>query len=178
MRNRERLGLLRVVGDVIVLHQMRWPDEIRPADDIPAPAATGVTDEEIDAAVELAAALASAGFELAQQRDAYRDAVEEVIAAKEAGRPPEPAAEPLTAGKVVDLMAALQQSALRGSADVITVLVAQVVAFLPLFAGPDRDIELAQFRRTRGGTPLRSSGLVSSPRSRWHSPAHSWGRGS
>ncbi|MCX5278202.1 non-homologous end joining protein Ku [Streptomyces virginiae] len=110
MRNRERLGLLRVVGDVIALHQMRWPDEIRPADAVPAPAAVDVTDEEIDAAVELAAALASGGFELAEQRDAYRDAVEEVIAAKEAGHRIEPAAEPLTAGKVVDLMAALQQS--------------------------------------------------------------------
>ncbi|MFI7180138.1 non-homologous end joining protein Ku [Streptomyces spororaveus] len=110
MRNRERLGLLRVVGDVIALHQMRWPDEIRPADAVPAPAAVDVTDEEIDAAVELAAALASGGFELAEQRDAYRDAVEEVIASKEAGHRIEPAAEPLTTGKVVDLMAALQQS--------------------------------------------------------------------
>ncbi|MFD5412431.1 non-homologous end joining protein Ku [Streptomyces nojiriensis] len=110
MRDRERLGLLRVVGDVIAMHQLRWPDEIRPADAIPAPAVVDVTDEEIDAAVELAAALASGGFELAQQRDAYRDAVEEVIAAKEAGHRIEPAAEPLTAGKVVDLMAALQQS--------------------------------------------------------------------
>ncbi|MFE1877870.1 Ku protein [Streptomyces sp. NPDC059496] len=110
MRNRERLGLLRVVGDVIAMHQLRWPDEIRPADVIPAPAVVDVTDEEIDAAVELAAALASGGFELAEQRDAYRDAVEEVIAAKEAGHRIEPAAEPLTAGKVVDLMAALQQS--------------------------------------------------------------------
>ncbi|MFF3088709.1 hypothetical protein ACFVRB_27225 [Streptomyces nojiriensis] len=69
-----------------------------------------VTDEEIDAAVELAAALASGRFEPAEQRDAYRNAVEGVIAAKEAGHRIEPAAEPLTAGKVVDLMAALQQS--------------------------------------------------------------------
>ncbi|MER6198100.1 Ku protein [Streptomyces sp. NPDC001586] len=109
MRDRERLGLLRVVGEVIALHQLRWLDEVRPASAVPAPAVVDVTDEEIDAAVELAGALSS-GFELAEQRDAYRDAVEEVIAAKEAGRRPEPAAEPLTAGKVVDLMAALQQS--------------------------------------------------------------------
>ncbi|MGO4459412.1 Ku protein [Streptomyces sp. M-16] len=108
MRDRERLGLLRVVGDVIALHQMRWSDEIRPADAVPAPAVE-VTDEEIDAAVELAAALSS-GFDLSEQRDAYRDAVEEVIAAKEAGRQVEPAKEPVTAAKVVDLMAALQQS--------------------------------------------------------------------
>ncbi|WP_323377771.1 Ku protein [Streptomyces cyaneochromogenes] len=35
---RERLGLLRVMGDVIVLHTMRWPDEIRdPAELLPSP---------------------------------------------------------------------------------------------------------------------------------------------
>jgi DNA end-binding protein Ku len=35
---RERLGLLRVRDDVIVLHAMRWPDEIRdPAELLPDP---------------------------------------------------------------------------------------------------------------------------------------------
>ncbi|MFE2852995.1 hypothetical protein ACFXJO_17910 [Streptomyces lavendulae] len=94
MRDRERLGLLQVVGYVIALHQMRWPDEIRPTSAVPAPADMDVTDGEIDDAVELASALASGGFELSEQRDAYRDAVQEVIAAKETGRPV-PAAEGL-----------------------------------------------------------------------------------
>ncbi|WP_242439043.1 Ku protein [Streptomyces sp. CB00455] len=38
---RERLGLLRVVVDVLVLHGLRWPDEIREAD---GPAGAGGAD--------------------------------------------------------------------------------------------------------------------------------------
>ncbi|MEU9032693.1 Ku protein [Streptomyces sp. NPDC048383] len=110
MRDRERLGLLRVVGDVIALHQMRWPDEVRPTSAVPAPAAVDVTDAEVQAAVDLTAALSAGGFELSEQRDAYRAAVEEVIASKEAGRPMAAADEPALWGEVVDLMAALQKS--------------------------------------------------------------------
>ncbi|MFH8900504.1 Ku protein [Streptomyces coeruleorubidus] len=49
---RERLGLLRVRVDVIVLHAMRWPDEIRsPKELLPPP--VELTDEEIDSALTL-----------------------------------------------------------------------------------------------------------------------------
>ncbi|MEU9028934.1 hypothetical protein AB0D46_15660 [Streptomyces sp. NPDC048383] len=95
---------------MIALHQMRWPDEVRPPGAVPAPAAVDVTDTEIQAAVDLAAALATGGFELSEQRDAYRAAVEEVIASKESGRPVAAAGEPALSGEVVDLMAALQKS--------------------------------------------------------------------
>lgn len=46
---RERLGLLRVRDDVIVLHAMRWPDEIRdPAELLPDP--VELSDDEIHGA--------------------------------------------------------------------------------------------------------------------------------
>ncbi|WP_408996549.1 non-homologous end joining protein Ku [Streptomyces europaeiscabiei] len=49
---RERLGFLRVRDDVIVLHQMLWPDEIRdPAQLAPDP--VELADEEIDEAALL-----------------------------------------------------------------------------------------------------------------------------
>jgi DNA end-binding protein Ku len=35
--SRESLALLRAHGDVLVLHTMRWPDEIRPATGVPPP---------------------------------------------------------------------------------------------------------------------------------------------
>ncbi|WP_331742797.1 Ku protein (plasmid) [Streptomyces sp. NBC_00868] len=56
MRDRERLGALRVVGDAIALYQLRWPDEIRPTSAVPAPVEVGVSEDEIAAAVELAGA--------------------------------------------------------------------------------------------------------------------------
>ncbi|MEU6299817.1 Ku protein [Streptomyces erythrochromogenes] len=106
--NRERLGLLRVLDDVIVLHAMLWPDEIRSTDQVPVPD-VAVSEQEVDAAVALAETLT--GLDMSQMRDEYRAALEEVIAAKTVGeRPlaPEPA-EPASA-QVVDLMAMLEKS--------------------------------------------------------------------
>jgi DNA end-binding protein Ku len=41
---RERLGLLRAKDDVIALHALKWPDEIRSPDSL-APPATEVSDD-------------------------------------------------------------------------------------------------------------------------------------
>ncbi|MFF4179569.1 Ku protein [Streptomyces sp. NPDC001750] len=105
---RERLGLLRVREGAIVLHGMRWPDEIRSPASL-APKSVDLEEAEVDQAVQLAETMAQddvAGF-----RDEYRDALEELIEAKAEGkRPPAPAAEERQPGKVVDLMAALNAS--------------------------------------------------------------------
>lgn len=107
--NRERLGLLRVREGAIVLHSMRWPDEIRSPREL-APEAIDLDEGEIDRAVELTATMALDdidGF-----RDEYRTALEELIAAKAEGREPAAPAEDgeRETGKVVDLMAALNAS--------------------------------------------------------------------
>ncbi|MFI8365227.1 Ku protein [Streptomyces sp. NPDC085612] len=106
--NRERLGLLRVLDDVIVLAAMLWPDEIRSTGQVPVPEVT-VSEEEVDAAVALAQTLT--GLDMSEMRDEYRAALEEVIAAKAAGERPaarEPAAP--ASAEVVDLMAMLEKS--------------------------------------------------------------------
>ncbi|WP_330481520.1 non-homologous end joining protein Ku [Streptomyces sp. NBC_00724] len=110
--NRERLGLLRVRDNAIVLHAMRWPDEIRDPAEL-APKKTELDEDEIEQAVQLADSMTIddiSGF-----RDAYRDALEELIEAKTEGKEaPQP-----TEGKaqqpsqVVDLMAALSASVQR-----------------------------------------------------------------
>ncbi|MGW7200831.1 non-homologous end joining protein Ku [Streptomyces chryseus] len=104
--NRERLGLLRVKEDAIVLHSMRWPDEIRSPESL-TPKPIAVDDEEIDAAVDLMEAMAV--DDLSSFRDRYREALEEIIRAKAKGTTPHGAPEP-AAAPVVDLMAALRQS--------------------------------------------------------------------
>ncbi|MGW1101526.1 non-homologous end joining protein Ku [Streptomyces sp. NPDC002540] len=107
--NRERLGLLRVREGAIVLHSLRWPDEIRSPESL-APKVTGLDEDEIERAVQLTDTMALddiSGF-----RDRYRDALEELIEAKLEGRErsrPAEGEEP-RAGKVVDLMAALNAS--------------------------------------------------------------------
>ncbi|MFI7292000.1 Ku protein [Streptomyces anulatus] len=107
--NRERLGLLRVREGAIVLHSMRWPDEIRSPESL-APRQVQLDDDEIERAVQLTDTMALdsiAGF-----RDTYRDALEDLLTAKSEGKElPEPAeGAEQEEGKVVDLMAALNAS--------------------------------------------------------------------
>ncbi|MFF2852725.1 Ku protein [Streptomyces sp. NPDC058001] len=110
--DRERLGLLRVKGGVIVLHAMKWPDEIRSPEEL-APTPTEVSAAEIGEAVQLLHELEV--DDLSGFRDEYRTALEKVIEAKLEGKEPPTAAEeePEQPGGVVDLMAALEQSVTR-----------------------------------------------------------------
>ncbi|WP_406384958.1 Ku protein [Streptomyces sp. NBC_01618] len=106
---RERLGLLRVREGAIVLHSLRWPDEIRSPQSL-APRTIDLDDDEIERAVQLTDTMAmddASGF-----RDQYRDALEELIEAKSEGKElREPAqGEERESGKVMDLMAALNAS--------------------------------------------------------------------
>lgn len=108
MRDRERLGLLRVKGQVILLHALRWPDEIRSTSQVPVPDTT-VSEGEVEAAVRLAESLT--GGDIGDLRNEYREALEEVITAKAAGTRPAPVEEaPAASAEVVDLMAMLERS--------------------------------------------------------------------
>ncbi|MFF0072315.1 Ku protein [Streptomyces sp. NPDC005494] len=107
--NRERLGLLRVRDDAIVLHAMRWPDEIRSPETL-APREAELDEGEIERAVQLTDSMALddiSGF-----RDRYREALEELLAAKSEGKalPAAAGGEEEEPGKVMDLMAALNAS--------------------------------------------------------------------
>ncbi|MFF8676001.1 Ku protein [Streptomyces sp. NPDC015242] len=114
---RERLGLLRVRDDVIVLHAMRWPDEIRdPGELLPLP--VELSDEEIEGALALMDSMTREDLEGAEFQDTYTEALEQIIEAKREHREPpalpEPEGEP---GQIVDLMAALTQSVQKARAD-------------------------------------------------------------
>ncbi|MER6639630.1 Ku protein [Streptomyces microflavus] len=106
---RERLGLLRIREGAIVLHSMKWPDEVRDPQEL-APKAVEVGEEEIEQALQLADRMTI--NDLSGFRDEYRQALEDIIAAKADGKPlPSPdEGEEKKAGEVVDLMAALNAS--------------------------------------------------------------------
>jgi len=116
LRQREQLATLRVRDEVLVLNTMLWPDEVRTAkfdfldDDIEARPA------ELAMAGSLIESMA-AEFDPNAYTDNYREALQEVIDAKVAGRevvaPEEPEAAPTAA---VDLMAALRASVERARA--------------------------------------------------------------
>ncbi|WP_442691721.1 non-homologous end joining protein Ku [Streptomyces pseudogriseolus] len=109
LRGRERLGMLRVVGDAIAMHGLLWPDEVRAPEGVAPDADVTVRDKELDLADALMDTLGEVDLE--DLHDEYREAVEEVVAAKAAGEAPREAPAPEAGGgKVLDLMAALENS--------------------------------------------------------------------
>ncbi|MFJ6811208.1 Ku protein [Streptomyces anulatus] len=109
LRGRERLGMLRVVDDVIAMHGLLWPDEIRAPQDAAPDGDVTVRDAELDLADALMDTLGEVDMD--SLHDDYREAVEELVAAKAAGEivlPAEP--EDTGDGKVIDLIAALENS--------------------------------------------------------------------
>ncbi|MFI2630421.1 Ku protein [Streptomyces collinus] len=108
LRGRERLGMLRVVGEAIAMHGLLWPDEVRAPEGLAPDTDVTVRDQELDLADALMDTLGEVDLE--DLHDEYREAVEEVIAAKAAGEALPQVPEPATGGKVLDLMAALESS--------------------------------------------------------------------
>jgi DNA end-binding protein Ku len=110
LRQRERLAMLRPRDGVLVMQTLLWPDEVRAAkldfldDDVT------VRPQELTMAESYIAAL-SADFDPDEFSDHYREALEEVIEAKVAGREiVTPEEQPESSGQVVDLMDALRRS--------------------------------------------------------------------
>src|SRR3954469_16134559 len=120
LRNRESLAAMRVRDGILVLHTMRWPDEIRTPD-------FGFLDEDISVRpqeLQMAEALISSmsgRFDASEFTDEYRAALTALLEAKQTGgevvQPEEPED---TGGVVVALMSILRRSVERargGSAD-------------------------------------------------------------
>lgn len=110
LRSRESLALVRAHGDLLMLHTMLWPDELRdgafaaPAADVKA------TDAEVGMARMFIDQL-SGEFDPTQFSDSYREALEQVVAAKLEGvAVPAPAEGAPEQAEVVDLVAALKAS--------------------------------------------------------------------
>jgi DNA end-binding protein Ku len=109
MRGHEILALVRAQDDVLVLHQLYWPDEINSTDGVAPTERVKVTDAELDLADTLIDTLGTA--DLSEFHDEYASAVEELVTAKlEGAEPPAPEAEAGAGAQVIDLMAALRQS--------------------------------------------------------------------
>ncbi|MEU8976472.1 Ku protein [Streptomyces monashensis] len=106
---RERLGMLRVRDDVLVLHALRWPDEIRdPAELLPAP--VEVFEEEIEGALALMDTMTVDELVGPEFQDHYTEALGRIIEAKRGEKPLPTAPEPERPVQVLDLMAALNAS--------------------------------------------------------------------
>ena len=110
LRQRERLAVLRPREGVLVMQTLLWPDEVRAAKLDFLDEDVTVRSQELTMAESYISAL-SADFDPDEFSDHYREALEEVIEAKVAGREiVTPEAQPESSGQVVDLMEALRRS--------------------------------------------------------------------
>ncbi|HEX4791678.1 MAG TPA: Ku protein [Actinospica sp.] len=108
LTSRESLAVLRVVDDLLVLHTMLWPDEVRPARGIEPPTEK-LHANELRMAQSLMEQM-SEGFEVDDLHDEYREAVEALIEAKLAGGETETEPRPKAPSNVVDITELLQRS--------------------------------------------------------------------
>ncbi len=114
IRQRESLAAMRVRDGVLVLHTMRWPDEIRRPDFAFLDEDVSVRPQELTMAEALISSM-SGSFDPTEFTDDYREAMTALLEAKQSGgevqQPAEVAAEDGAA--VVDLMSALRRSVER-----------------------------------------------------------------
>jgi DNA end-binding protein Ku len=120
IRQRESLAALRVREGVLVLHTMRWPDEIRKPDFAFLDEDVTVRPQELQMAEALISSM-SGEFDPDEFTDDYREAMTALLEAKASGGEVQPVPEIADTGAaVVDLMSALRRSVERargGAAD-------------------------------------------------------------
>jgi DNA end-binding protein Ku len=119
IRVKQHLAALVCVGDTIVLNTLRYPDEIRPTDELKIPAehskAAQVTEKELQMAKALVEGM-SEKWKPQQYHDTYREDVLALIKKKVAANQtktltePEPEEEKPAKSNVIDLVSLLQAS--------------------------------------------------------------------
>jgi DNA end-binding protein Ku len=107
LRQREHLALIKTVGHVLVLNQMRFPADLRSPGGLKLPTAEPLK-KEVDMALKLIDQMTEP-FIPEDFHDTYTEEIEARIEAKVKGQPT-PAGKPAEAAPVKDLMAALKAS--------------------------------------------------------------------
>jgi Ku protein len=119
LRQRESLATLRARAGVLVLETLLWPDEVRE----PAFPFLGGHIEVHSQEMTMAAALISSmtvDFDPSIYRDGYREALEELVAAKIQGRDVIRPQEPGSSGSLADVLEASLAAAREGQAQQAT----------------------------------------------------------
>jgi DNA end-binding protein Ku len=120
LRQRESLAAMRVRDGVLVLHTMRWPDEIRRPDFGFLDEDVAVRPQELQMAEALITSMAGE-FDPSEFSDDYREAMTSLLEAKQTGGEVQPVPETADPGaSVVDLMSALRRSVERARGGGVT----------------------------------------------------------
>ncbi len=109
LRNREQLGVVKPMGELLVLDQLRFASQVREASGLKTPEVE-VDKREIDMALALIDQLTES-FDPEKYHDTYSDELLRVIHEKVEGKVPEPGEPaPVITSQVPDLVALLKAS--------------------------------------------------------------------
>lgn len=108
MRQKEHLSLIGLYQDALVLHVIRFADEIRDPGELKLPDAE-VTKKEVDMAISLIEQY-SASFKLEKYKDEYNDQIMKIIKSKSAGKKAKASKYESKPTAASDLMAQLKAS--------------------------------------------------------------------
>jgi DNA end-binding protein Ku len=114
MRQREHLAALRPAGKALMVTTLRFPDEIRSADDLDLPGEEKLAKKEVELAKKLVDTLAD-DWNPEQYKDTYHETLRAAIEQKLEGREVEAPATPRKPARVVNLMKALEESLKAGA---------------------------------------------------------------
>jgi DNA end-binding protein Ku len=107
------LGTLRVKGEYLVIHSMRWPNEVRDPSTLKVDPKVVIKPKELKMAHLLVESMLEP-FQPEQFVDAYTGRLEELIETKAAGKKPKPKVVELDDTEdVTDILAALEASVAR-----------------------------------------------------------------
>jgi DNA end-binding protein Ku len=108
-RGRQHLVLLRPLDGVLVMEQLHYADEVRPASEVPVPPGD-VKPAELALAKQLIEQTTNDEFEPDKYKDTVRERVLEAIQRKVEGQEITADQAPAAGGKIIDLMEALKAS--------------------------------------------------------------------
>jgi DNA end-binding protein Ku len=112
MRRREILAALHTRGDMLMLHTMLWPDEVRAPDFPFLQRDVTVRPQEVAAATSLVVSMSST-FRPGEFTDEYQEALAQLIAARTEGAQPPPIPPQRDGDTPMDLLEALRLSVER-----------------------------------------------------------------
>ena len=109
LRNRGSIGIVKPLGDALILNQIRYHDEVREAEELKLPTSENLREQEIALALSLIYQL-TVKFDPAKYKDDYIDDLKRIIADKAQGRRPSPVGKEPKPTEVADMMALLKES--------------------------------------------------------------------
>ena len=110
LHERQHIAVIKPVGRVLVLNQLRYPTDLREPGDLNLPTDKDVTEKELEMALKLVKQ-GTKPFIAEDHHDTYTEELEAMIKAKAKGKKPAKGkAEPAPASTAKDLMSALKAS--------------------------------------------------------------------